>query len=485
MTNILPYIDAAYSILAIKTHEPDRAQQALVAEVKKDNNRTCYSWDISGNMQNLTDHSTNQIQGPVAALGWLSNEAEENTILFAWNMHRFLTSIEVIQAIQNGRDVWKSHGKVLIILAPDITLPPEIEKSVTIIDYALPDKTALATVLRTTVSDAGCDYPKDAEAIIQSALGLTAFEAENALALALSDTGLKGFNKQIIAEQKAQIVKKNASLEISHFEERFSDIGGLDNLKEFCKKTIASDLARGVMLLGTPGTGKSMFSKALGNETGLPVLSLDFGKLFGSLVGSSEQKTRDALAVADAMAPCIMFIDEIEKGLSGIQSSGQTDGGTGSRVFGSFLTWLSDHKSKVYVIATANSTKNIPPEFLRAERWDAIFFVDLPTESERNVILDMYTKQYQTQGAPPSMEGWTGAEIKSLCRIAAMMKISLKEASRYVIPLSKSMGEKIKESREWAKGRCIPASQSNTTRSTSRKLSSKPKVGPRTPVSLN
>ena len=196
--------------------------------------------------------------------------------------------------------------------------------------------------------------------------------------------------------------------------------------------------------MGTPGTGKSHFAKGLGKALGLPTPGLDFGRMFGSLVGESEGRIREALAVVDAFSPCILFIDEIEKGLSGIQSSGSTDGGTGSRVFGTFLTWLNDHKSRVFVVATCNDVSKMPPEFLRAERWDAIFFVDLPTERERRIILDLYQKQYHVEGEPShGLQGWSGAEIKSLCRIAAMMKCTLQEAERYVIPLCHSMADKI------------------------------------------
>ena len=162
--------------------------------------------------------------------------------------------------------------------------------------------------------------------------------------------------------------------------------------------------------------------------------------------------------MVDSFSPCVLRIDEIEKGLSGIQSSGQTDGGTGSRVFGTFLNWLNDHKSRVFVVATCNDIQKMPPEFLRAERWDAIFFVDLPTEKEREIIFNLYQGGYKVKGTPPDMDGWSGAEIKSLCRIAAMMGTKIEEAKHYIMPLSQSMAEKIEELRDWARTRTIAAS---------------------------
>jgi len=255
------------------------------------------------------------------------------------------------------------------------------------------------------------------------------------------------------------MVKKNASIDILESTDRFDRLGGLEQLKSFALQIAPSPLARGLLLLGVPGCGKSHFAKALGGELEVPTLSLDFGRLFGSLVGQSEARIRQALAVADAMAPCVLMIDEIDKGLSGTGSSHQSDGGVGSRIFGAFLTWLNDHTSQVFVVATTNNISQLPAEFLRAERWDGIFFVDLPTREEREVILKIHAVAYGIALSDlPDMSAWSGAEIKSLCRIAAMAGTTLKEAARYVVPLSRSMGEKLKTLRDWAESRTIPAS---------------------------
>jgi SpoVK/Ycf46/Vps4 family AAA+-type ATPase len=294
--------------------------------------------------------------------------------------------------------------------------------------------------------------------LLDAAMGMTAFEAENAFALSL--TTHRKFVPSLVFRQKAQLLEKSATLELSSFTERFSDLGGLDNLKAFSRRIAGSELARGILLVGVPGCGKSLFAKALGNELGIPTISMDFGRMFGSKVGESEERIRHAMNVVDAMSPCVLFIDELEKGIGGIASSNQSDGGTGSRVFGTFLTWLNDHKSRVFVVATTNNISHLPPEFLRAERWDGIFFVDLPTPEEQKEILGMHRKAFNlSEQETPDLTGWSGAEIRSMCRIAAMMDSSLKEAAKYIVPLSKSMSEQLDTLSKWAKVRAIPASK--------------------------
>src|SRR5207244_5346149 len=177
--------------------------------------------------------------------------------------------------------------------------------------------------------------------------------------------------------------------------EGFAVLGGLTNLKDFCRRALRPGQpvqARGVLLLGVPGSGKSCFAKALGNETGRPTLMLDVGALYGSLVGATEANVRQALKVADAMSPCVLFCDEIEKALAGVGGSG--DGGVATRLFGTLLTWLSDHASDVFFVGTCNDISRLPPEFARAERFDATYFIDLPNAQEKDLILALYRRQF-------------------------------------------------------------------------------------------
>jgi SpoVK/Ycf46/Vps4 family AAA+-type ATPase len=211
-------------------------------------------------------------------------------------------------------------------------------------------------------------------------------------------------------------------------------------------------------MIGVPGSGKSAFAKALGAETGRPTLVLDVGGLMGSLVGQTEQNVRQALKVADAMSPCVLFVDELEKALAGLGSQG--DSGVSTRMFGTLLTWLSDHTSDVFFVGTSNDISKLPPEFGRAERFDGVFFLDLPSAVEKGLIWQMYRKQFgipQAQARPADTD-WTGAEIKSCCRLAALLDVPLTEAAHHVVPVAVTAAEQVERLRTWAGGRCLSAS---------------------------
>jgi SpoVK/Ycf46/Vps4 family AAA+-type ATPase len=259
------------------------------------------------------------------------------------------------------------------------------------------------------------------------------------------------------------MLKKSGLLTLHRGGEAFADLGGLDALKAFSKRALGnrkgSVRARGVLLLGVPGTGKSAFAKALGNETGRPTLVLDVGALMGSLVGQTEANIRQALRIADAMAPSILFVDEIEKALAGVQSSGQTDSGVSARLFGTFLTWLSDHESDVFVVATSNDISKLPPEFSRAERWDGTFFLDLPGRREKDAIWRLYMEKYGLDPEQywPLDESWTGAEVKAACRLSALLEVPLVEAAENIVPIATTAGESVERLRNWASGRCLAA----------------------------
>jgi SpoVK/Ycf46/Vps4 family AAA+-type ATPase len=214
-----------------------------------------------------------------------------------------------------------------------------------------------------------------------------------------------------------------------------------------------------VLLLGVPGVGKSAICKALGAEVGRPTLVLDVGSLYGSHVGDTERNIRQALRTIDASAPAIVMLEEIEKSLSGVASSGQTDSGVSARLFGSFLTWLSDHESDVYVVASCNDISKLPPEFYRAERWDGIFFLDLPDSQSRRAIWELYLRQYELDPEQqlPDDAKFTGAEIKSCCRLSALLDIPLLQAAHNIVPVAITAAESVERLRSWASGRCLSA----------------------------
>jgi SpoVK/Ycf46/Vps4 family AAA+-type ATPase len=295
------------------------------------------------------------------------------------------------------------------------------------------------------------DLPKgdDLQRVLDAASGLTRYEAEGAFALSLSRHN--AIRPEVIWELKSQTLKKANLLALHRGQENFASLGGLTNLKDFCRRALASGRRvkpKGVLLLGVSGSGKSQFCKALGNETGRPTLLLDIGSLMGSLVGQTEGNLRQALRIADAMSPCILFCDELEKALSGVGSQG--DSGVSTRLFGNLLTWLADHESDVFFVGTSNDISKLPPEFTRAERFDGVFFLDLPSVGERDAIWTLYRAHYAIPDSQnrPDDTSWTGAEIKACCRLTA---------ARNVVPVAATAAESVERLRTWASGRCLCA----------------------------
>jgi len=452
------YLDSGYPALWIETLEIDRAIKELSAIAIEDK-YTVFSWDVGAGFKNLDGGGIERETDPIVVSSYL-NDLPDQSIIFAKNFHRFVNSAEISQGIQNNINRWKASGKCLIVVSPVSDIPLELERLFTLIQFDLPNDEAIKDRISYVVRSSKLEEPSGDElsTLIESGRGLTSFEIENALSLSVAKKSK--LDPSVVLDQKAQLVKKNSTLDFSVFSESFDQLGGLDNLKDFTLSTIKSPMSRGIMLLGVPGTGKTCFCKALGNATGMPTIVMDFGRLFGSKVGQTEAQTRRAFQTIDAMAPCIVMIDEMEKGLSGTRSSNSTDGGTTSRVFGTFLQWLQDHKSRVYTVATINDMSQLPLPLLRAERWDAIFFVDVPNAEERTAIYKIWSNHFGINEEEPDLiVNWTGAEIRSLTRIAAMKNCSLSEARKFVVPICRSNKEAINHLRNEALQFAVPASK--------------------------
>ncbi len=388
--------------------------------------------------------------------------------------------------------------RTLIVLAPLLRIPPELEKDVTLLDFPLPGEPEIRHLLDGMIATDAAggrievqldDRGKEKRA--KAALGLTVGEAENAFARAMVNDGrLTADDVEVVLEEKRQTIRKSGLLEFVPVDVELADVGGLENLKRWLAKRNESWLAeaaayglpapKGVLITGVPGCGKSLTAKAIASAWQLPLLRMDIGRVFSGLVGSSEQNMRTGIATAEAASPCVLWIDEIEKGFAGVAGGG--DSGTSSRVFGSFLTWMQEKSRPVFVIATANNIDRLPPEFLRKGRFDEIFFVDLPTYSERCDIWGIQLlKRVRSDEVRAGLEkdaalidalagvseGYSGAEIEQAVTAGLFDAFAerrpltgddLLRAVRNMVPLSVTQAEEIQAVRSWANVRAVAAS---------------------------
>ncbi|HKM56145.1 MAG TPA: AAA family ATPase [Isosphaeraceae bacterium] len=463
------YVRACFTGIWARSFEHDDAI-VEIARLCRQQQWALATWDIDRGLMVIgrDEGSDTAVSAPdplaaIKAIGSLATP-DGTALLVLRNFHRFLGSVEVVQALDTAIAAGKQNRGIVVILSPVVQLPTELERQFVVIEHELPGRDQLTQIVRTIATEPG-ELPEgdDFTAVLDSASGLTRVEAENAFSLSLIRHGR--VTPDVLWELKAQTLKKSGLMTIHRGGETFADLGGLDALKAFCRRSLAvkpsSSKARprGILLLGVSGTGKSAFCKSLGNEVGRPTLILDIGALMGSLVGITEERTRQALRIADAMAPCIVFVDEIEKGLSGVQASGQTDSGVSARLFGTLLSYLNDHESDVYFVCSANDVSRLPPEFTRAERFDAIFFLDLPGSREKELIWRLYLEKFALDPSQrrPSDRDFTGAEIRACCRLASLLDVPLVEAASNIVPVAVTAGESVERLRNWAAGRCLSA----------------------------
>ena len=462
------FLKAGYPALCVLTQEPARAENTLPFV----GIWSFFAWCCAkGIRQAGFQQVTEEIRDPVEAINWLSSQRD--TVLLAHNLHLFLDSPEVIQGVQNGIQVWKSRGSCLVMVSPVIQIRPELKSIFTVIDLPLPDTDSLYSLQH----DLGTPLNiKPNKKCARLARGLTEFEAECAYALSLVTK--RYFSSRVVSQLKSQIIRKSGLLEVWE-PEHLSSVGGLSRLKHYIKTRAQAFMPgnehlpcpRGVLLVGPPGTGKSLCCKAAASILGWPLIRLDIGALKGSLVGESEQKMRQALRIIESFGECVCFLDELEKAFAGVKSSGETDGGSTSGMFSHFLTFLQEHRSPVFVMATANDVTKLPPETMRAGRFDAIFLVDLPTLPERREIIRIVSKRYGVQiplEYAERLTGWSGSEIEQLAKETAFT--GLEEAYHSIVPLSRTMREDIESLRNWARTRARLANTPEDEPEESRKI---------------
>jgi hypothetical protein len=478
------YVRACFTGLWIESYEHQDALTAI-SQLCRDEDWRLAIWDIEQGLRVSGAESEAGGSDPLAAIRAVNSLATSDgtAMLILQNFHRFTQSAEIVQALAQQILIGKQNRTFIVVLSPIVQIPVELEKLFVVIEHELPDREQLAEIATAIATEEG-ELPEgqEREQIFDAAVGLTRYEAEAAFSLSLVREGR--LTAETLWEQKSQMLKKSGLLTLHRGVEDFNSLGGLTSLKTFTKRALLQPnrsnsklRPRGVLMLSPPGCGKSQFCKTLGNEVGRPVLNLDVGSLMGSLVGQSEERTRKALQIIDAMAPCVLMIDEIEKAFAGVGNSGQTDSGVSARMFGAFLSWLNDHESDVFVVCTSNDITKLPPEFGRSERFDGIFFLDLPGRDQKDVIWRQYQTMFELgDQRRPDDTNWTGAEIRSCCRLAGLLDVPLVQAAQNVVPVAVTAAESVERLRTWASGRCLDADRAGIYQWTGAKSGTRRKV---------
>ena len=487
-------LKARYPLLYLATWEETRIIE-LLAEIARDSavQKTVYTWNIASGMRRLGFDMVAGTLEPMAALDFI-DKYPQPAIFCLFDLHPFLDSHPItVRRLKNLAQKIRAEFKTVILVSPTLRIPQELQKTITVVDFDPPDYAEIEAALETVIKRQGENGYQvelaitDRERLIKACQGLTMEEVENVFAKAVvTDAKLDADDIELVLEEKRQIIRKTGILEYYPVDIGIEEVGGLDNLKEWLRKRGRSftDEARdfglpapkGVLVTGMPGCGKSLCAKAASSLWRLPLLRLDMGRIFAGIVGSSEENMRKAIATAEAIAPCILWVDEIEKGFAG--STGSGDSGVTARVFGTFLTWMQEKKEPVFVFATANQIERLPPELLRKGRFDEIFFVELPDDQEREDILSIHLhKRRQNVSAFDLTElseksrGYSGSELEQIV-ISGMLEAfddnrSLEQDDlilgiEHTIPLARTMREQVTVLRNWARDRAVAAGRSGS-----------------------
>lgn len=488
-------IRARYPIVYVVSWEEKRVEQALL-DIATRRNKKIFSWTITQGIVNLVSSNAtlmvnDSTRDPISALEHLVRSVD-SALFILKDFHPFMNDPTVVRKLRDLTISLKTSYKTIIILSPILKIPAELEKDITVVDFPLPNLDELEQLLDGIVysvqsnKNVSVNLSADGkEAMLQAAQGLTLSEAESVFAKAIvSHSRIDPVDIPIILGEKKQIIRKTGILEYHSVQADIGEVGGLSNLKEWLRKRslafteAARDYGlpqpKGIMLLGVSGSGKSLVSKAVSSLWNLPLLRFDVGTVFSGLVGSSEENMRKAIRTAESVAPCLLWLDEMDKGLAGAFSSSFSDGGTTARVLSSFLTWMQEKTAPVFILATANDISVLPPELLRKGRLDEIFFVDLPTAREREEIFGIHlqkrnrdAKQFDIPLLAQMSNGYSGAEIEQAVISALYDSFEadrevtthdIVQALRQSVPLSHTMREHIDALRQWAQTRARPAS---------------------------
>jgi AAA+ superfamily predicted ATPase len=475
-------IKSGYPYLFLVSYEDERVAKT-VTEIGQELNRQTFMWSNTSGLFPVNQPIPYLSQSQLLNQGLADMDRYNGPALFiVLDAHNHLDSQDVTRMLRNFADNLTKGAKTIIFVGTQEKIPADLSRDIPAFYFPLPDTAELTSSL----SQIAPQVPiVDRPILAQAGIGLTFREAKRSFKRALiEDTTFSKKDVHWILAEKAHLIKKSSALSFLNAEAKLSDIGGLELLKQWLvqrgkafsvqAKEFGLSAPKGVLLLGVQGCGKSLCCKMVSSEWNLPLLRLDIGAIYDSYIGMSEANIRTALATAEAVAPCVLWVDEIEKGLAGISSSDTSDAGTTSRVFSSILSWLQEKNAPVFVAATANRIDGLPPELLRRGRFDEIFFVDLPNEQERKEIFYIHLqnrgrdpRQFSLDVHAQNTAGYSGAEIEQIVISALfdafaanqqLSDINLAKAITDTIPLSKTMAEDIQKLQRWAYDRARMAS---------------------------
>lgn len=486
-------IQAQYPLIYLVTFEEERAERTIATLAQQSPQQKMYTWTMTHGMieygHERGSGQQNNTVSPQAAINWAMKQKDPGLFVFK-DLHPFKDSPEVTRSLRDAIESFRGTHKTIILMSPVQQVPVELEKEVVVLDFSLPSMSELNQVLTAELNKSGSAgiTTEGREKLLKAALGLTRDEAEKVFRKSRVMAGkLTEGEVDIVLSEKKQLIRRNGILDYIEEDETLDSVGGLEELKHWLRQrsNAFTERAReyglpqpkGMLILGVPGCGKSLIAKTTARLWGLPLLRLDMGRVYdGSMVGRSEANLRGALKTAESISPAVLFIDEIDKAFAGSAGSADSDGGTSSRIFGSFLTWMQEKTSPVFVIATANRVERLPSEFLRKGRFDEIFFVDLPNEEERKEIFKIHlgkrrsdTERFDYDQLSKVCEGFSGAEIEqglvsamyeAFAQGREFTQLDIIAAIRATLPLSKTMSEQVTALRDWARQRARPAASS-------------------------
>jgi SpoVK/Ycf46/Vps4 family AAA+-type ATPase len=471
-------LKARYPIIYINTIEEDRVEYLIRKNTKANLNRSVYTWDFVDGYTNNPNNENFAKRNPLQALELIEKLTSETPALFILkDFQKFLTDVSVARKLKNLIRILKLQPKTIIIVGSEITIPIELQDFITVLKFELPTSDEIQQELIRLFNSLKIETNTILiENLTRACQGLSLERIRRVLSKIIATYKIIDERSiQLVLDEKRQIISQTGILEYWSTTQNLTNIGGIENLKSWLKKRTSAfsqqasnyglPVPRGLLLVGIQGTGKSLTAKVIANDWQLPLLKLDIGKLFGGIVGESESRLRQTIDVAEALSPCILWIDEIDKAFSNLDSRG--DSGTSNRVLASFLTWLSEKSAAVFVVATANNVKNLPLEILRKGRFDEIFFLDLPIYEERIEIFKIHLKEFRPniwelfdyEKLAKLSKLFSGAEIRQT--IIDAMYLGFSEKREFttediiiclndVVPLAQLDEIKLKEFQQWA-----------------------------------